>query len=94
MGVPVYFHARQKIFSSLDLASLQVRNEHWSLDRGLEGARSLGAVQDDASFVYSGQNMWPRSGLYWVLRLQGTAALQGLVSESRESPFRWRRARR
>jgi len=28
-------------------ATLQVRNDHWSLDQDLEGVRSLGAVLDD-----------------------------------------------
>ena len=28
-----------------------VREDHWNFDQGLEGARSLGAVLIDASFV-------------------------------------------
>jgi len=42
----------------------------------MEGVRSLGAVLNDESFVLPQQGMRSMSGLYWVRRLQGTAALQ------------------
>jgi hypothetical protein len=38
-------------------AALQVRNDHRSFDRDLEGVRSLGAALGGVSFVWSGQGM-------------------------------------
>jgi len=37
--------------------SLQVREDHWSLDQDLEGVRSLGAVLIDPSFVLPQQGL-------------------------------------
>ena len=57
-------------------AALQIRNEHWSLDQGLEGVRSLGAVLDEGSFALAVTTHASNVGPLLVRRLQGTAALQ------------------
>jgi hypothetical protein len=58
-------------------AALQVRNGHRTLDRDLEGARSLGATLGDGSFVRSAREKLPNCwGALSVPRLRGTAALQ------------------
>ena len=48
-----------------------IRNDHWSFDQDLEGARSLGAVLVAASFVLPQPDMRPMLGLYWLRGCKG-----------------------
>ena len=41
----------------MGLQPSKIREDHWSFDQDLEGARSLGAALDDGSSVSLGQHM-------------------------------------